>query len=298
MPVEGVLDVRRRVVDTPQQRVVGLVLGEQRPAVSGAIEMIAAEHRMLRPHRPAGARRGIDGGHPRPLRVVAPRIIPRPGISEPERRQQVDLGGVRAAILGVDAAEDLIGSGLGVKHLDIPEAHVVKGAGVNQLVGRLVPSEAGVFGQQLRVRKGPLRILVDKVQPAMAWCRIAIEIRLLHVLAAIALAAGQAEGALLQKRVAAVPQRQRETQVLAFVADAAQPILVPTIGPRARLLVAESVPRLAIGAVVLAYRAPGALCQIRPPHTPVRLTLTLLFQTLAFRVRLGDLSWCCRLGFE
>jgi hypothetical protein len=122
----------------------------------------------------------------------------------------VDPGDVRSAVLGVDAAENPIGSGLRIQHLDIPKAPVAEDAGVDQLERRFVATAAGVLGQQLRVRKGLLRILVDEVQPAVARCRVAIEIRLLHIFAAVALSAGQAEGALLQKGVAAIPHRQRK----------------------------------------------------------------------------------------
>ena len=51
--------------------------------------------------------------------------------------------------------------------------------------------------------------------------------------------------------------------------QAGETILVPTIGARARVLVGEVLPRLAVGAVVFAYRAPGPLTDVRPDRFPV-----------------------------
>ena len=49
--------------------------------------------------------------------------------------------------------------------------------------------------------------------------------------------------------------------------EAGETILVPTIGARARVLVGEVLPRLAVGAVVFAYRAPGPLTDVRPDRS-------------------------------
>jgi hypothetical protein len=54
---------------------------------------------------------------------------------------------------------------------------------------------------------------------------VQVEVVLLDVLAVVALAVGQPEHPLLQQRVPAVPQRQRETQPLLVVADAGDAVL-------------------------------------------------------------------------
>src|SRR5512146_3517228 len=92
----------------------------------------------------------------------------------------------------------------------------------------------------------------------------------LDVLAVVALPASQAEQALLEDRVIAVPQGNRETQPLAFVADAEQAIFVPAVGAAPRVLVREVAPHVAVGTVVLAHRAPRPFGEIRPPETPRR----------------------------
>jgi hypothetical protein len=81
----------------------------------------------------------------------------------------------------------------------------------------------------------------------------------LDVLAVVALVTGEPERPLLQDRVAAVPERERQAQELVLVADAAEPVLAPAVGARAGLVVGERGPRVAVGAVVLADGAPGAL---------------------------------------
>ena len=77
--------------------------------------------------------------------------------------------------------------------------------------------------------------------------RVEVEVALLDVLAVIALVAGQAEEPLLQDRIAAVPQRDREADALMAVGDAAEAVLVPAIGARTRVIVREVLPGGAVG---------------------------------------------------
>src|SRR6185312_1787285 len=102
------------------------------------------------------------------------------------------------------------------------------------------------------------------------------------VLTVIAFAADQAEGPLFENRVVAVPERQGEAEQLLPVADAEQPILIPAIGFGASLIVRQIVPRRAVGAVVFAHGAPGALAQVRSPALPVRREFVVLMQPFLF----------------
>src|SRR5690606_31501359 len=101
---------------------------------------------------------------------------------------------------------------------------------------------------------------------------------LLGVLAVVALGAGQPEDPLLEDRVAAVPQRQREAERLPVVAHPGQPVLVPPVRPGAGLVKREVVPGRAMLAVVLPDRPPGPLGQVRTPLPPRQLTLVGLPQ--------------------
>ena len=83
------------------------------------------------------------------------------------------------------------------------------------------------------------------------------------------LGAGQPEEPLLEDRVAPVPQRERQAQPLLDVAEAGQAVLAPAVGAGAGMIVREVGPRVAVGAVVLADRAPLPFAEVRPPQIPV-----------------------------
>ena len=59
-----------------------------------------------------------------------------------------------------------------------------------------------------------------------------------------------------------------EDEELVAVAEAGEAVLAPAVGLAARVVVGEVVPGVAVGAVVLAHRAPGALADVRPPAPP------------------------------
>src|SRR5689334_16443082 len=97
---------------------------------------------------------------------------------------------------------------------------------------------------------------------------VEIEVVLLDVFAVVSLRPRYPEEPFFDHPVVAVPQRQREADALLAVADAAEPVFVPPVGARARLLVCEVVPGVTVRAVVLAHRAPGAFAQVRTPPLP------------------------------
>ncbi len=271
--VERVLDVGRRVLRSEQPCVVGLVLGEQQRRVGIDVQVVVVQ-RLLE------QRIGVVGmhhGQPRTIELLQHRLRAarplRPGVAEPQRRQQVQRRRVGTAVGHGDAHQQVLGRGLGVFDEDVEVAPVVEHAGVQQFVLGLVPAAAAIGLHQVVVGVGRLRVLVQVLHVRVRGRAVEVEVVLLDVFAVVALAVGQAEGTLLQDRVAAVPQRQREAQHLVVVADAGQAVLAPAVGARARLVVAEIVPRVAVVAVVLAHRAPLALAQIRAPLLPVRTPL-------------------------
>src|ERR1700756_1551698 len=112
---------------------------------------------------------------------------------------------------------------------------------------------------------------------------VEIEVVLLHVLAVIAFAVGQAEEAFLQDRIGAVPERHGEAETLLIVAHARYPVLAPTIGARSRLIVTEVVPGVARFAIVLPDRAPLPFPQVGPPLLPRNPQLARFLQPKVFR---------------
>ena len=98
------------------------------------------------------------------------------------------------------------------EHVEV--AIAIEHARVEQLVLELMASTVAVGVDEIVVRKGRLRVLVQVLHVRVGRRRVEVEVVLLHVLAVIALAVGQAEEALLEDGILAVPQRHREAQQL------------------------------------------------------------------------------------
>jgi hypothetical protein len=71
---------------------------------------------------------------------------------------------------------------------------------------------------------------------------VEIVVALLAVFAVVALIAGEAEEALLEDGIAAVPESDGEADLLAPVADASQAVLIPAVRLRAGLIVRKIFP--------------------------------------------------------
>jgi hypothetical protein len=175
---------------------------------------------------------------------------------------------IRTAVMRRDQHQDVIGAGLCVLHDHVEIPILIEDPGVQQLVLHLLLAPAAVSGQEVPIRERPLRILVLTLHIRVRRRAVHVEPILLDVLTVVALAIGQPEHPLLENRVRAVPQRQRQAQPLTLIADPGDPILTPPIRARPRLLVREVVPRIPAPAVVLAHRPPLALAQIRAPRLP------------------------------
>ena len=175
-----------------------------------------------------------------------------------------------------DPHQDVLRRGLGVFDQHVEVTIVVEHAGIDQLELGLVLAAPPVLRDQPAVGELGLRIFVEILQIAVGRRGIEVIIELLDVLAVIALAVGQAEQPLLEDRVLAVPERQRQAQPLSVVADPGDAVLAPAVGARAGLVVGEVLPGVAIGAVILAHGAPLALAEIGPPALPAHITARVL----------------------
>ena len=274
--VEGVLDERGTVRFAEQALGVGLVVGEQqfgRAAVGArpADQREPAERRVdgLEGAGSAGGDRGSGG-------VLVAAAPPTPAVAEPQRRKQVQRGRFRAAVADGDADEDVVGRRFGVLHLHVEEAVAVEDAGVGQLELRVAPRPRAVLKAQPLVRELGLRVLVQRLEVRGGRRAVEEEVGLLDVLAVVPLLVGEPEQALLQDRVAAVPERDREAQARFAVADAEQPVLPPTVGAAAGVVVGEVGPAVAVRGVVLAHGAPLPFGEVWPPPLPVPLARGVL----------------------
>ena len=72
----------------------------------------------------------------------------------------------------------------------------------------------------------------------MGGGRVEVVVALLHILPVVALGTGEAEQALLEDGVLAVPQGQAEAEPALPIGDAQQAILAPAVGAAPRLIVA------------------------------------------------------------
>ena len=144
----------------------------------------------------------------------------------------VDAAGVARAQL----EHEILGRLLRVVDGDVPEA-AVEHAGVGKLVLGIELTAASVLGEQIVVGKRRLRIQVPPAHPRVGRRRVDVPPVLLGILAVVSLRTGQAEDALLEDRVDAVPERERKAEQLVFVADPAEPVLAPAEGARPRLVV-------------------------------------------------------------
>src|SRR6185503_15675014 len=206
-------------------------------------------------------------------------IAPSPGVAAEQLRQYMDRCSLGTAIVYRDAHQHVIGVRLRIFDEHVEVAILCERAGVEQLVLGLAARPLLTLLHQLRVWIGALRVLIE----------------LLHVLVVIAFAVGQSEQPLLQNRIAAVPQRQRQTQSLLVIAESSEAVFTPAINAAARMIVRKVRPHVAVRTVVLAHGSPLALAQIRAPLFPSEIVRRALREPLALRrVQLGN--WWARRG--
>ena len=122
-----------------------------------------------------------------------------------------------SAIVGGDLDQHVFGRCLRVLHEDVEVPIVVEDPGIEELVLVLLAGSLVVCFHQIVVRKGALRILVQVLHVRVRRRRIEIEVVLLDVLAVVPFAVGEAERALFQDGILAVPQSEREAEELLIV---------------------------------------------------------------------------------
>jgi hypothetical protein len=183
--------------------------------------------------------------------------------------------------VGRDADENVLGTRLCVFDEDVEIAVLVEHTRVEQLVLPVVAAARPTGLRQVSVGEARLRVLVEELQVRVGRRAVDVEVVLLHVLAVVAFAVGEAEEAFLQDRVLFVPQGDGEAQPLFVVADAADAVFTPAVSARSSLIVGEVVPSVAVDTVVLAHGAPLPLAEIGPPLLPRRRPAALRFQALA-----------------
>ena len=224
------------------------------------------------------------GGQDRPALRAEDRLLslvsPRPGVPEPQRREQVQPGRLLAAVVDRHLDQDVLRPLLGVLEEDVEVPVVLEDPRVEELVLELLLRAPPVRLDEVPVGELALRVLVEVLHVRVGRRRVDVEVVLLDVLAVVPLAVGEAERALLEDGVPLVPEGEGEAQALLVVGDPAEAVLAPPVGPGAGLVVGEVVPGVAVLAVVLADRAPLPLAEVRAPLLPGDPRLAGLVQPL------------------
>ena len=244
-----------------------------------AIEIILAQLAVVGADDDAPWREG-DLAQQRPFDGGAP----GPAVAEPERRQELQLGRFRPAVVDRDLDQHVLGAGLGIFDEDVEITVLVEDPGIDQLIFEAGAPARRIGFDQILIGVAGLRIFVEIFHVGVGRRAVEVEVVFLDVLAVIAFGVGEAEEPLLQDRVLPVPERQREAEPLLAVGDSRDPILAPAIGPRAGLVMAEIIPGVAVRAVVLAHRPPLPLAEIGAPFPPG----LLLFPGFAQAIMLGS----------
>ncbi len=195
--------------------------------------------------------------------------IPRPSIAEPQRRQHVQFRRIRSRVADADAHAHVVRRRFRVVDLDLPVTVRVERAGMFQVELALRAVAPRILFAQTRIRELGLRIVIAPLQPRRGRRGVDIPPVLLRVFAVISFGAGQTEDAFLQKRIAAVPQRQRKTHSLFEIADSGETVFVPPVSPRARVVMRKVIPGIAVGAVILSHGAPRTLAHVRTDRFPL-----------------------------
>src|SRR5437588_9801678 len=111
---------------------------------------------------------------------------------------------------------------------------------------------------------------------------VQVKVIFLYVFAVIAFAVRQAEEPLLENRVLAVPQCQREAEVLFIIGNTGDAVFTPAVGARAGLIVSKEIPGVTSWTIVFAYCPPLALTEVWSPLFPIRCCLPRFLQTCLF----------------
>ena len=166
-------------------------------------------------------------------------VTPVPKIAQPQRGNQAQLGFISAAVDHANANEQVFRAGFGVINENVEVAVVIKNAGLNQLVFGLITTAPAVLLHQVLVGEFLLRVLVQPPHEAVGWGVELMKEIVLEVFAVVALAIGQAKGALFQDGITAIPKGETKTEQPLLIADAEQTVFSPAVAAHAGVLMGE-----------------------------------------------------------
>ena len=154
--------------------------------------------------------------------------------------------GLRTAIRDRDFDEKIVGRAFRVFGEDVEVAALVEDAGVGEFELRGRACRGGDFPRRARVGKFALRVFVEAFEIGVGGRGGEVEMNFFDILAVIALWSGEAEEALFENRIFAIPESERETEAALAIADAEQAILAPPISAAAGVIMGKIVPAFAV----------------------------------------------------
>jgi len=129
---------------------------------------------------------------------------PRPGVAEPQGGQEVEPGRLRAAVVDGDRIRTSSAPPSrtrGRRRSSGPPRRPVSSSSYSSSA-----RDRARWSRPVAVRELPLRVLVEVLHVGVGRRRVEVEVVLLDVLAVVPLAVGEAEQALLEDRIALVPE--------------------------------------------------------------------------------------------
>ena len=176
---------------------------------------------------------------------------------------------VRPGVRDADHHQHIEWVGLGIVDLDDPVAVLVERFRVEQFELGVALAPPRVLLDELAIRELPLRVVVAPAIPCVTRDGVEVPPVLLGVLSVVALVAGEPEDALLEDRVASIPQGEPQAQALLHVGEAGKSVLAPAVRARPGVVVWQVLPGRTARAVVLADGAPLPFTDVRAPQVPV-----------------------------
>src|SRR6266446_10392461 len=194
----------------------------------------------------------------------------------------MDFRPVRTPVSKAETDQDICWGVLSILYQYVSVFVVRKDPGIKQLVFKRVRVRfaPAVFLHQIRIRKRPMRILVEGLHVAVGRSIIQIEVILLHVFPVISFTVSEPEKAFLQNRVVAVPERQRKAKPGFLIGDASQTIFTPPISTRTGVIMGKVIPGGAALTVILANRTPLPIAQVGSPQPPRGFSIANSIQSL------------------
>ena len=138
-------------------------------------------------------------------RLATGGVSPCPGITKPQRGDQMKFCGIGSAVASFYTNADIFSVSLGVFHEHIEVAVILEDARVEQFKFRPTAFAPAILVDELSIGKLLLRVLVQHLHVAVRGCVVEIKVILFYVLTAVAFRRGQSKVPLLEDRISSIP---------------------------------------------------------------------------------------------